>query len=295
MPLRGFLLYFDSMNKKVLIIDLSNMIMRALFANTPGPEEKQFDLFKATFFSSFFKTISDNSPNAVICCIDSGSWRKDFYPDYKSSRSAKREQSIVNFDAFFAVWSNLLERIKKVFEKTNIKFIEVPKCEADDLIGVITKYNPEWEITNVSSDRDFFQLFKYPNYHQYDGIKKEFLSTLNPDTDLLVKIITGDRGDDVPSLKKGTGVKTAEKIINNDLQAWLDENNLNEAFQRNTKLVSFEAIPTEYVQAIREKVNKITWTEQPSAKDFSSFVMNSGLSLLSVNQSEYVATILNVK
>lgn len=283
------------MNKKVLIIDLSNMIMRSLFANTPGPEERNFDLFKATFFSSFFKTIAENSPNAVLCCIDSGSWRKDIYPEYKSSRSAKRDQSIVNFDAFFSVWGNLLDKLKKIFENTNIKFVEVPKCEADDLIGVITKYNQDWEITNVSSDRDFFQLFRYPNYHQYDGIKKEFLSTLNPETDLLIKIITGDRGDDVPSLKKGTGVKTAEKIINNDLQAWLDENNLNEAFQRNTKLVSFESIPMEYVEAIRKKVDELTWTEQPSAKDFSSFVMNSGLSLLSVNQSEYVATILNVK
>lgn len=283
------------MNKKVLIIDLSNMIMRSLFANTPGPEERNFDLFKATFFSSFFKTIAENSPNAVLCCIDSGSWRKDIYPEYKSSRSAKRDQSIVNFDAFFSVWGNLLNKLKKIFENTNIKFVEVPKCEADDLIGVITKYNQDWEITNVSSDRDFFQLFRYPNYHQYDGIKKEFLSTLNPETDLLVKIITGDRSDDVPSLKKGTGVKTAEKIINNDLQAWLDENNLNEAFQRNTKLVSFESIPMEYVESIRRKVDELTWTTEPSAKEFSTFVFNSGLSILAVNQSDYVATIQSVK
>ena len=284
------------MNNKILTLDISNMIMRCLFAQTPGPEEKEFMLFKATFFSSFFKAISEINPNRVFCCIDGSSWRKDIFEGYKASRAAKRSASIVNFDAFFAVWSDLLERLKVAFEGTNIYFVDVPKTEADDQISVIVKSHPEWECYNVSSDRDFMQLFVCANYHQYDAIKKQYLSTLNPETDLLVKIITGDKSDDIPGIKKGVGIKTAEKIVNSgELDKWLEENQLTEKFMLNSKLISFENIPTEYTEAIKRVVNSFEYVPEPRAKKFNEFAMNSGISLLMVNLIEYTNIIKNIK
>jgi 5'-3' exonuclease len=284
------------MSNKILTLDISNMIMRCLFAQTPGPEEKEFLLFKATFFSSFFKAISEINPNRVFCCIDGTSWRKDIYEGYKASRAAKRSASIVNFDKFFEVWGNLLERMKKAFEGTNIYFVDVPRTEADDQIAVITKYHPQWECYNVSSDRDFMQLFVYPNYHQFDAIKKEYLGTLNPETDLLVKIITGDKSDDIPGIKRGTGVKTAEKIVNSgELDKWLDENNLNEQFLLNSKLISFENIPTEYVEAINRVVDSFEYNPEPRAKKFNEFSNNSGIGLLVTNIIEYTNIIKSIK
>jgi 5'-3' exonuclease len=284
------------MNNKILTLDISNMIMRCLFAQTPGPEEKEFMLFKATFFSSFFKAISEINPNRVFCCIDGSSWRKDIFEGYKASRAAKRSASIVNFDAFFAVWSDLLERLKVAFEGTNIYFVDVPKTEADDQISVIVKSHPEWECYNISSDRDFMQLFVCANYHQYDAIKKQYLSTLNPETDLLVKIITGDKSDDIPGIKKGVGIKTAEKIVNSgELDKWLEENQLTEKFMLNSKLISFENIPTEYTEAIKRVVNSFEYVPEPRAKKFNEFAMNSGISLLMVNLIEYTNIIKNIK
>ena len=284
------------MNNKILTLDISNMIMRCLFAQTPGPEEKEFMLFKATFFSSFFKAISEINPNRVFCCIDGSSWRKDIFEGYKASRAAKRSASIVNFDAFFAVWSDLLERLKVAFEGTNIYFVDVPKTEADDQISVIVKSHPEWECYNFSSDRDFMQLFVCANYHQYDAIKKQYLSTLNPETDLLVKIITGDKSDDIPGIKKGVGIKTAEKIVNSgELDKWLEENQLTEKFMLNSKLISFENIPTEYTEAIKRVVNSFEYVPEPRAKKFNEFAMNSGISLLMVNLIEYTNIIKNIK
>ena len=284
------------MNNKILTLDISNMIMRCLFAQTPGPEEKEFMLFKATFFSSFFKAISEINPNRVFCCIDGSSWRKDIFEGYKASRAAKRSASIVNFDAFFAVWSDLLERLKVAFEGTNIYFVDVPKTEADDQISVIVKSHPEWECYNISSDRDFMQLFVCANYHQYDAIKKQYLSTLNPETDLLVKIITGDKSDDIPGIKKGVGIKTAEKIVNSgELDKWLEENQLTEKFMLNSKLISFENIPTEYTEAIKRVVNAFEYVPEPRAKKFNEFAMNSGISLLMVNLIEYTNIIKNIK
>ena len=140
------------------------------------------------------------------------------------------------------------------------------------------------------------QLFVYPNYHQFDAIKKEYLGTLNPETDLLVKIITGDKSDDIPGIKRGTGVKTAEKIVNSgELDKWLDENNLNEQFLLNSKLISFENIPTEYVEAINRVVDSFEYNPEPRAKKFNEFANNSGIGLLVTNIIEYTNIIKSIK
>ena len=40
---------------KVLLIDVSNLTMRCLFSQMPGPEEQEFSIFKLTFMASFMK------------------------------------------------------------------------------------------------------------------------------------------------------------------------------------------------------------------------------------------------
>lgn len=274
---------------------MSNFIMRALYSNKPDPLDKKFDLFKAVFFSTFFKTLNDNPANLVLCCLDSESWRKSIYPEYKSGRAAKRAQSVIDFTEFFKVWENLVTQLIDVFSDTNIKFIKVDHAECDDIIGVVTKYHQDWDITNVSSDKDFYQLMKYKNYKQFDPIKKSFITSLNPETELLVKIIVGDSGDSISGLQRGVGVKTAEKIINTDLQGWLEKNELTEKFNLNTQLISFDAVPLEHVTAINEKVNEISYIEQPSARKFAMFTANSGIGTLSVNQTDFMSIIQNIK
>lgn len=237
----------------VLLFDLSNLMMRCLFAQTPGPEEKKFTMFKQTFLTSFMKVIKDNKPDKIIVVEDSESWRKEIYPQYKADRKAKREKSVVNFDAFFPVAAKFFASLSKAFR--NIQFIRLPRCEADDIIASIVKNKPEWNIVNISSDTDFHQLYVYKNYRQYDGLKREFIECLNPEQELLLKIIRGDTTDFIPSLKKGIRTKTLISIINEDLDAWLKEENLTEQFDRNMKLISFACIPKELELEIMKQVN----------------------------------------
>jgi len=261
--------------KKVMLFDMSNLMMRCLFAFKYGPLEKDFGLTRNTFLKSFIKTIADNSPDKVICCLDNSSWRKEMFETYKENRKAFREKSIIDFDAFFSVSNRIINGLRECMP--NIQFLDVPRCEADDLIAVITKhYQTQYNIINISTDHDFYQLFKYPNYKQYDGMMHSFVEVLNPEQELLLKIILGDKGDSVPKLKAGVGVKTAHNIIEKGLDEWLDKEGLRERFEENTKLISFDCIPTDLVNNIITEVDNF----QPGKFDsigFQNFIINEGL------------------
>ena len=277
---------------KVVLFDISNLMMRCLFAQIPSPTEKKFKDFKMTFLASFMKVIKDNKPDKVIVIEDSESWRKEIYPDYKANRVAKREKSVVNFDVFFPVFTEFLETLQKCFG--NIQFLRVPRAEADDCIAVIVKNKPEWDIINVSGDKDFFQLYACRNYRQFDGIKHEFIECLNPEQELLVKIILGDKGDNIPGLKRGVGPVKAMALINENLDQWLDEQNLRERYELNTKLISFKCIPKDIELSIMNNINNFKPGEF-DAKRYFKFIQMEGLPGLMSTLSEYSEIIKKLK
>lgn len=271
--------------KNVLIFDISNLLMRSLFAQTPSPTETKFDIFKLTFLNSFMKTIKDLKPDKVIAVEDAPDpWRKGISSLYKATRQAKREQSAVNFDAFFPVASEFINSLKTAFK--NIQFIKVPHAEADDCIATIVKHHPEWEITTVSSDKDFIQLMQYPNFKLWDGIKHQYIESVNPEQELLLKIMVGDKSDNIPSVKRGVGPKKALKIINENLDEWLKEENLTERFQENMQLISFKCIPIEIEQAILTEFNNYEYQEYDE-KAYFKWIQLSGLAELMLNFSEH--------
>ena len=270
---------------KVLLVDISNLTMRCLFSQMPGPDEEEFSVFKLTFLASFTKLIKTLEPDRVICLQDSESWRKQVYPEYKATRAAKREQSVVNFNVFFPVLEKFLNTIADSFK--NIPFVKIQNTEADDIIATIVKTHPEWDIINVSSDKDFYQLFRYPNYRQYDGMKHAFIEGLDPEKELMVKIITGDSSDNIPGLKRGVGPKRALKIIEEDLNKWVEDEKLTEAYQRNMKLISFNCIPKEIENSIIAVINNLTYGE-PDTKKYFKFIQMSGLAELMNTFTDYV-------
>jgi 5'-3' exonuclease len=277
---------------KVLIFDISNLMMRCLFAQKVDPTEKRFDLFKLTFLGSFTKALKQHTPDRVIWVEDSESWRKELCPEYKANRAAKREQSVVNFDVFFPVATEFFETLHKCFR--NIPFIRVPRAEADDCIATIVKNKPEWDIINISSDKDFYQLFKYANYSQYDAVKHEFVQCLNPEHALLLKIITGDKSDNIAGLKRGIGPVKALKIINEDVDKWVKEENLKEKYELNTKLISFNCIPKEIELDIMKALDSFEYQEFDT-KAYFKFVQMNGLVELMDNMTEFTNLIKGLK
>lgn len=137
-----------------------------------------------------------------VFAIDSkqGSWRREVFPYYKATRAAERKKSTIN-------WTELIAYINSVklelIEHFPYKVIEVPRAEADDIIGVLTtKSVAENEpVMIISGDKDFIQLQIDNNLvQQWDRRSESYIGSENPKRYMFEHILKGDRGDGIPNV-----------------------------------------------------------------------------------------------
>jgi 5'-3' exonuclease len=137
----------------------------------------------------------------VIVADAGGNWRKEVYPEYKAKRKQNREDSKIDWDEAFRIINMILSELKENFP---YKVIHQWGCEADDAIAEIVKWTQEFgnheEVMIVSADKDFKQLQKYNNVHQFSPMTKKLIKVDNPRLELLEHILSGDTGDGVPNV-----------------------------------------------------------------------------------------------
>jgi 5'-3' exonuclease len=87
------------------------------------------------------------------------------------------------------------------------------------------------------------------------------MKILSPETDLKIKIIIGDPGDNIPSIGKRIGKKIgpvgAAKMLKN-IDKEFEDKNVFEAYALNRTLIDFSCIPKEVETAILEEYNGYT-------------------------------------
>ena len=219
------------------------------------------DFWKHITLNSILATIKREKPNRVIIGYDcrGGYWRHSLYPQYKSSRKESRSKSIVDFDLFFPV----ADKFKKDFIEAypNFLHLEIDLCEADDIAGVICqRLHKDNEILLVTNDKDYIQLLRHPNVRLYNPVDKKEVVSLNPVKDLDLKVITGDKGDDIPAVKPRTGIKTAEVIFNKGIEKFIEEQAdpqaVRDAYKRNRILIDMKYIPPVFQEKIISKYNE---------------------------------------
>ena len=240
--------------RNILMIDFMNMVFRNLhvaFAN--NPLDKEFKDWKQMMLHSTYLLVRKFDTEQLLMLHDEGSsWRKKVYSEYKAPRAAGRDASPIDFDAFWKVMDEWIADFKEALP--NVYFLHYNSYEADDFIGVLTKELEGNNIVNVSTDKDLYQLYKYKGYKQYNPIKRQFVKMLNPTADLQIKILVGDKSDNIPQVKKGVGPKTAEKILK-DLDGFLNESG-NEEYKKqyilNKQLIDLELIPNEIKNNIKK-------------------------------------------
>lgn len=263
--------------ERILLIDYGNLSMRCLFAIPRNPLDYTFSTYKETIIRALKNLIVENSPSRVVIALEGGNnWRNDFYPEYKGQRAHAREiNKTVDFVEFFKHNDDFLGQLREVMP--SLQFIRVRRLEADDIIAIVTKTCKDSEIILVSSDRDFYQLHKYENFKQYNPIKKEFVNVINPRMALMEKIVTGDSADNIPSIQKGVGPKKFAKIFSERFDEFVAEHR--EAFERNSRLISFENIPNEFYKPVIDEMNNKS-DIVPNKKEFFNFVVRNSLSNL---------------
>lgn len=222
----------------MILVDFSNLSHRMIFAaiaqgerNGDIPRIKKGEKHKIENIKPFFlhllftslKNIKENfsvkKDEEIILCLDSSSWRKDYYPLYKSSRGTSRDESNIEWKDFYTLVD---ETIQVITESFPFKVLKVDKAEGDDVIAVLAKeYSNKERTLIITEDKDFKQLLEYKNVQIYRPILKQYIK-MNKDElqDWRIEhILLGDKSDSVPSIKD-------ESEFSLDFIKYLESNNI---------------------------------------------------------------------
>ena len=228
----------------------------------------------------------------LVLCIDSRHyWRRDVFPQYKHGRKKAREDSKFDWPVIFDWFDKIKAELKEHFP---YKMIDVMAAEADDVIGVLSKFkHMEEKVLILSSDKDFIQLHKYKNVKQYSPMQRKWVRHQDPIAYAKEHIIRGDRGDGIPNFLSGDdflveGIRQAS-ISQKKLDVWLTQTpeeicegneEMLERWQRNSRLTQFDEIPELLINDILTSFKK-----EPNGsrnKLYNYFVMNKLQNLMDV-------------
>lgn len=181
--------------------------------------------------------------NLIFCkdCSRSSIWRNEHTDDYKSKRPMKQ-----NFTP------HMFSIVSQYCKDRRFQEMSVAQLEADDLVALTKKRlrdaGFQSPIIIITNDNDYLQLLD-ENTHVYNmNPEKNNLrdrSLGDPTLDLKVKIIMGDRSDNIPPIKPNIGPKKALKLAqlsDADFQGYLATNQCKDAFEKNRQLIDFNAI-----------------------------------------------------
>ena len=204
---------------KLLLIDAYALIYRSYYAFIKNPRINSKGVNTSAIFG-FVNTLEDVlrriEPTHVAVGFDpSGpTFRHEAYDEYKAQREETPE-----------VIRQSVPVIRDIIEAYNIPILEVPKFEADDVIGTVSKLaeNMGFDVYMMTPDKDYGQLvsehiFQYrPKFggdYETLGVpevlEKYSLSSVEQMIDLLG--LMGDSSDNIPGCP-GVGEKTAQKLL----------------------------------------------------------------------------------
>lgn len=218
--------------------------------------ESGFKTWQHEFVMQIFEWISQYNPDKLtLACDGNKLWRKDIYPEYKANRKAQKATIPINWNLFYATRDKLCLFLGKMLP---IKTMLIDSAEADDVVAIITKRTDD-KILAFSEDHDWYQLFQYNNYSQYKLKTGEEVIGVDPKMVLNMKILTGDRGDNIPNIRPKMGEVSARKALvecDNNVYNYACKMNLLENYMFNTRLIDFKYIPDNVEEEILNLYNK---------------------------------------
>lgn len=204
------------------LIDGYALIYRSYFAFARNPlRTSSGEETGATFGMANFlvKLLDERQPDYLGVILDSRepTFRHQQFPDYKATREKMPDELKAQ-----------LPRIQQLFKAFRVPVLEIPREEADDVIGTLARRGAEGglDVFIVSGDKDFYQLIDdhvkllNPGRGGVAAVGEEVVDVTNaadkfgvgPDqvTDILG--LMGDSSDNIPGVP-GVGIKTARKLV----------------------------------------------------------------------------------
>ena len=261
-------------NKTVLIIDTSYTIFYRFhatkrwysFAHKEDYKTCEHffldEVFKAKYkklfismFTPLFKKYNSDYNHLIfaIDCPRSQIWRHQYVEQYKGTRVRQKGDEVIG-DFFKYTYQVIIPEIMKKYQTKKIKY---DTLEGDDCIyiakQIIREKRPNQRIVIIGSDHDLMQLLdptsnKLTDIITLKGKSLQDKSCGDSRKDLEIKIIIGDKSDNINGCFPKCGYKTALKLVNNpDLleKKFNTHMGSRELYERNKKIIAFKHIPTD--------------------------------------------------
>ena len=239
----------------ILGIDFNNMIYGSYYGN-PLYNKQGKNVNAIRGFFTKFQLIFDNlNPDYVVFANDLGrtnTFRRKLYENYKAQRKPTDD------DVIFQI-----NQTSILVKALGFKFLNDPLYEADDILGMVSKWcvDNNHDMVIISSDRDLYQLIN-EHVQIYSFIKHEMINSeymeehykLTPSQWIELKMIQGDPSDNIPGIK-GIGKVTAQELMNqygNINNIYANINNLKNGI-RDKLIAGSDALPL-----MRELVTIVT-------------------------------------
>lgn len=208
--------------EKLVVIDGNSILNRAFYGIMSSKMLQTADGTYTNavygFLAIMFKLFEDTKPEylAVAFDVKHPTKRHEMYKDYKGTRKGMPDELAAQMPI-----------IKKVLEAMNIKVIELPGYEADDILGTLAKHSEKkgTDVILLTGDRDSFQLasdkitIRIPRTkagktetEDFDRNKILEVYGIEPKQLIEVKGLMGDTSDNIPGVP-GVGEKTALNLI----------------------------------------------------------------------------------
>lgn len=209
---------FDTVSRKVLIIDGYNMIHRCRFSGLSWSGATDGDTqIIYNFFRTLRATVEEFTPDIVYFPLDGRpSKRLAMYPAYKGNRKIDSDnpEEVAYWDSFRNQKRIIIDSIKRAYPIVTVYHQD---HECDDLVlHIIKEFHPMDDVVILSSDTDFIQILNdYPDtVRLYNPVSKKYRE--NTDYDYVSwKAMVGDKADNIPGVRR-VGKKTAEKILSTE-------------------------------------------------------------------------------
>jgi len=207
------------MSEKLVLIDGHSILNRAFYG---VPDLTNAEGFHTNaiygFLNIMFKILEEEKPQYLVVAFDvkAKTFRHEMYEAYKGTRKPMPEE--------------LREQVpvmKQVLEAMQIRIMEKPGFEADDILGTLAKRAEAegMDVSLVSGDRDLLQIatkkikIRIPktkgarteveDYYEDDVVKKY---QVTPTQFIELKALMGDTADNIPGVPK-IGEKTATSLL----------------------------------------------------------------------------------
>lgn len=274
----------------LIVVDLNHLAYRCLFAAKKDIMEVGWQYFKHMLYNNIFSMCKKFEATKVVLAVDSkDNWRKKVYPEYKEHRKENREEAHeeINWNDFFTALQEFVDDVKLYFP---FYVLQTKYLEADDIAAIIAKSQQSEQKIIITSDSDYVQLLRYNNCKIYDPMKTNFVKCDDPERALKIKILMGDKGDNITAIKPKIGPGTAAKLVDapelltklfedvtvaytkpDGVQVTFGEE-YKSKFKRNTILIDFDKIPDVFITKVKSLIEKY---ELPTGRDIAKyFIIN---------------------